>query len=396
MLWGSMKNIRMQDKSIVENGEKDSSVWYIMTSPNPKAIEEYLLEENIRRQERGEYPFQYFVPYRFLKRRIAGAGPDEEPEDIPYFNPKNREDVASNNALRAALKRYIFIKAGGRELENLLLDKTHQDFCKSLWYYRDKSRNKVTVRHSVMEQFINACCDKRLQFEVWPALDSIEQNDEVVLNTTQFKGYKAKVLEIRHDSRNGYQLTVGFHLFHGAMLLKLPNLRPQDVLYERKDTERAVRETNRYKFIEDIQRKLFAIMSRRLKNSPSEKSKKKDATTLELLYTYRYRLFESDAMRRKFCALMLLCATLRGDIFGKSELTEKVKRELSAINFQPEGKMSTDVRAFLQSVLYIATHEPMYKEEALVYFRSHAKPSATHKQWMKFLIATDFPCPHKH
>lgn len=93
---------------------------------------------------------------------------------------------------------------------------------------------------------------------------------------------------------------------------------------------------------------------------------------------------------------MLLCATLRGDIFGKSELTEKVKRELSAINFQPEGKMSTDVRAFLQSVLYIATHEPMYKEEALVYFRSHAKPSATHKQWMKFLIATDFPCPHKH
>ena len=211
MLWGSMKNVHMQDKPIVESEVKDRSVWYIMTSPNPKAIEEYLLEENIRRQERGEYPFQYFVPYRFLKRRIAGVGPNEEPENIPYFNPKNREDVASNNALRAALKRYIFIKAGGRELENLLLDKTHQDFCKSLWYYRDKSRNKVTVRHSVMEQFINACCDKRLQFEVWPALDSIEQNDEVVLNTTQFKGYKAKVLEIRHDSRNGYQLTVGFH-----------------------------------------------------------------------------------------------------------------------------------------------------------------------------------------
>lgn len=269
-------------------------------------------------------------------------------------------------------------------IELTLNNKENKEFYKTLWYYRDKAKNKVTVRNSVMEQFINACCDKRIQFEIWPAIDSIEQNDEVVLNTTQFKGYKARVLEIRKD-KNGCQLTVGFHLFHGAMLLKLPNLRPQDVLYETNDTQRAVRENNRYKFIEDTQRKLFSIMNRRMKGDLSEKSIKKDASTLELLYNYRYHFFESDTLRRKFYALMLLCAVLRGDALGKLELADKVKRELDTINLQPESKMSTDIRAFLLSVLYIATQEQPYFNEAMAYFNSLSKPSDTHRQLIKFL-----------
>lgn len=380
-----MRNILMQDKPtslLLE--EREKPIWFVMTSPDSKWVEERLLEENIRREKRGETPYQYFVPYQFLKRRIAGVNPEDEAEDGKYFNPKNRADVASNNELRAALKRYIFIKAVGKELETLLNNKENKEFYKTLWYYRDKAKNKVTVRNSVMEQFINACCDKRIQFEIWPAIDSIEQNDEVVLNTTQFKGYKARVLEIRKD-KNGCQLTVGFHLFHGAMLLKLPNLRPQDVLYETNNTEKTVRENNRYKFIEDTQRKLFSIMNRRMKGDLPEKSIKKDASTLELLYNYRYHFFESDTLRRKFYALMLLCAVLRGDALGKLELADKVKRELDTINLQPESKMSTDIRAFLLSVLYIATQEQPYFNEAMAYFNSLSKPSDTHRQLIKFL-----------
>ncbi len=376
----------MGGNPITEFGEKDNTLWYVMTSLDPKAIEEHLLEENIHRKEQGELPFQFFVPYRFLKRRISAAPSTEEFDDETYVNLHDRKEVSSNNELRAALKRYIFIKASGKDLDILLSTKENKDFYKTLWYYRDRSRNKVTVRHSVMEQFINACCDKRLQFEVWPAIEDIEQNDEVVLNTTQFKGYKARVLEIR-KGKNGCQLTVGFHLFHGAMLLKLPNLRPQDVLYESKNSDGIIRETSCYKFLEDMQRKLFTIMNHRLKKDLSEKSRKKDICTLELLYNYRYRLFESDALRRKFYALMLLCAVLRGDVFGTSELAKKVKKELDIINLSAEGKMSIDLRAFLASCLYIATQEPLYKEEAMSYFRTHAKPSATHKQLMRFLTA---------
>lgn len=381
-----MKNVPMQDERLLETEEKDGSVWFVMTSPHPKTVEERLLEENIRRKEQHLPPFQYFVPYGFLKRRIADAPSDGDNrlQDDTYFNPKNRADVASHNELRSALKRYIFIKAVGRELDALLTDKEHRSFYQTLWYYRDRARRKVTVPHSVMEQFISACCDKRIHFEVWPAIDSIEQNDEVVLNTTQFRGYKARVLSVRH-TKQGCQLTVGFHLFHGAMLLKLPNLRPQDLLFEPKDARPGVRESNRYKFIEDIQRKLFAILSRRLKGYATAKSLKKDEATLEQLYTYRYHTFQSDAMRRKFSALMLLCAMLRGDAFGKSELIETVKAELATIHQSPEGKISVDVRAYLQSVLYLATHDASYRHEAMAYFRSHPAPTATHKQLIKLI-----------
>ncbi len=379
----------MGENPIAETGGRGDILWYVMTSLDPKLVEEQLLEENIRREKNGKIPFQYFVPYQFLKRRIADKNPGDEGEDGNYFNPKNRVDVSSNNELRSALKRYIFIKSDAKDLEDLLSNAENKDFYRSLWYYRDRCRNKVTVRSGMMEQFINACCDKRMQFEVWPAIDGIEQNDEIVLNTTQFKGYKARVLEIR-KGKNGCLLTVGFHLFHGAMLLKLPNLRPQDVLYEAKDSDSIVRETNRYKFLEDMQRKLFSVMNRRIKGGLSEKSIKKDASTLELLYNYRYRFFESDTMRRKFYALMLLCALLRGDVFGKSELTDKVKRELNVIEHQPDGKMPTDMRAYLQSVLYLATRERVYYDKAMSYFNMHSKPSATYKQLMKFL--TSFPC----
>ena len=384
---GSMNNILMQDKPIfLQPQEKDENMWFVMTSPDPKYVEERLLEENVRRESTGKIPFQYFVPYQFLKRRIADRNPEDELADGKYFNPKNRASVSSNNELRSALKRYIFIKASALDLESLLHDRESRDLYRTLWYYRDRCRKKVTVRHRMMEQFINACCDKRLEFEVWPAIEGIEENDEVVLNTTQFKGYKARVLEIR-KGKNGCQLTVGFHLFHGAMLLKLPNLRPQDVLYESKESDSIVRETNRYKFLEDMQRKLFGIMSRRIKGGLSERIIRKDASALELLYNYRYRFFESETMRRKFYALMLLCALLRGDAFGKSELTDKVRRELNALERRSDGKISPDMRAYLQSVLYLSTREGLYYDEAMSYFRTHAKPSATHKQLMRFLTA---------
>jgi len=363
---------------------ESSSVWYVMTSPHPKLVEEQLSEENLLRQARGMLPFQYFVPYRFLKRRIASSVIEAPYEESAYFNPRNRDEVSANNELRSALKRYIFIKSSPWELDTLLHAGGVDGRYRSLWYYRDRSGHKVTVVSRVMEEFIRACCDKRLRFEVWPALDGIEANDEVVLNTSPFKGYKARVLSIRHD-KSGCHLSVGFHLFHGAMLLRLPCLRPQDVLYERKDSAVLVRESSRYKMLEDIQRKLFAVMKHRMELELSDSRRKKDYSTLSVLYNYRYHLFESAVMRCKLSGLMLLCATLLGDVSGRSELVSEVSGELHAMDTRPAGKVARDVRALLHSCLYLATREARYFEAAMSYFRSRPHPSATHRQWMKYL-----------
>lgn len=362
-----------------------SPTWFIMTTPDPQAIEDLLLDENIRRESRHQVLFQYFVPYSFLKRRVAGVNPEDDVDDSPFFNPKNRADVAANNELRAALKRYIFIKAVPHELDSLLNCPEFKDDYRSLWFYRNRDKQRVTVSADVMARFIDACCDKRIQFEVWPAIEHIEENDEVVLNITQFKGYKARVLEV-HTSRQGeVSLTVGFHLFQGAMLLKLPRLRMQDLLFESKSASSATREANRYKFIEDTQRRLFGILTHRHRDVLSLAIRQKDSATLELLYTYRYRFFVSPVMRRKFRGLMLLCAHLRGDKDDSRILAGQVRHEIEEINLQPEGKSAVDLRAFLHAMLFIATGDLQSREAALDYLTHHPKPSETHKFLLKEL-----------
>lgn len=365
-------------------------VWHILTALDPLGIETLLQEENTRCAQSQHPPFQYFVPYNFLKRRIANyLTPEEEAEKeeipAPYFNPKNRSDVAANNELRSALKRYIFIKATSQELERLLTEKEQRQDYRTLWYYRDSARRPVTVSDNVMERFIDACCDKRIQFEVWPAIENIEENDEVVLNVTQFKGYKARVLEVHTDRQGDITLTVGFHLFQGAMLLKLPHLREQDLIFESKDATAATREANRYKFVEDTQRRLFAIWSRRASGQCSEKSFQRDVATLDLINTYRYRFFVSPTMRRKFKGLMLLCSLLRGDKDDVAQFTRQVEKEVQAINCQSEGKLCVDLRAFLQAMLFLATRQEAWRTQALAYFTSRPKLSETHRQLVKWL-----------
>ena len=210
-----------------------------MTSPDPRLVEVRLLEENIRRERGGLSTFQYFIPYQFLKHRVADPNPDDVSGDGPY-NPLNRADVSANNQLRSALRRYIFIRSSDRELERFLEENSGRESCRTLWYYRDRDRNRLTVSDSAMGSFIDACCDRRIRFEVWPCVDHIGEGAEVVLNSTPFKGCRGRVLEVRQD-RRGTTLTVGIRVLQGVFFLRLPSVRMEDVLYEPKDASPVVR-----------------------------------------------------------------------------------------------------------------------------------------------------------
>ena len=215
-------------------------------------------------------------------------------------------------------------------------------------------------------------------------MEHIGEGAEIVLNSTPFKGCRGRVLEVRQD-RKGISLTVGIHVLQGAFFLRLPSLRMEDVLYEPKDASPVVRENNRYKLVEDTQRQIFGVMSRRLGGVQTGKSRARDLSLLESLYNYRYRVFEGDAMRRKFKALMLLCAVLLGDRDGTDELAAEVRKELADIESRPKSKMSVSVRAFLLSALYLATKDARYYKEAVEYFRGQEKLPEVQKQLVGFV-----------
>ena len=371
----------------MNDGLKADAQWFIMTSLDPKDSEEQIKLENLRRTESGTDSFQYFVPYQFLKRRMANDGTkNEDPlnetavEAPVFYNPKNRTDVAANNEIRSALRRYIFVKAPEEELVDFLHGEWNRLTFNRLQFYLDKEHRRVTVSQRMMDQFIEACADYRLQFELWPSVEDISKNEQVILNTTAFRGEKAHVLEVVH-TKGGIKLTIGIDLFSGTMLLRLPNVSERDIIREQKETGRI----DESRLIESTQNHLLAILSRRVNRKQTDDSIPRDAATLDTIYNYRYHRIGGDAARRHFLALMLICAHLRRDGVGRSELTAAAARELALINGKSESKAATDVRTYLQIALYIATGNPEYRTAAKDYVRLYEPKSKALRQFVKLI-----------
>lgn len=360
---------------------RDERLWFAMTSPDPESVEENLLRENDRRKTAGKDTFQFFIPYQFLERRIAGddAFDDEDRED-----PRSTASIRENNGFRAALKRYVFIRSDEKELKELLTGEQTKDSFRSLWKLRDKDKKHITVPAPEMEQFINACCDIHLKFEVCPALPDLKKNEKVKLNVDGFKGREAWVIDVKqvHDTM---ELVCGFYIFHDTAVLKLRHLGPEDVIV-RHDKSSSARENNHYKVVEDIQRKLFNVMEHRLHPGDlTDAVRHRDAVTLEKLDSYRYREFDTLSLKAKHCALMLLCMHLSGDAYGKLQFAGRARALLDEIGKKQEDKRPKDVAAYLHFALYMATGDMSCHELVRSHLASLPKLKGAQLQLSVFL-----------
>lgn len=347
--------------------------WFAMTTANPRLTEALLLQENARRAAMGLTAFQYFVPYQFLQRRQSDAHPRE---------------AQSNNEIRSALHRYIFIRSTEPVLRSLLMDDASAAGFRELWFMYDKEHRCLTVSDHAMEQFIEGCNDRNLQFELWPAVGHLEKNVEVVINTGPFKGTKARILNVR-QGKNGSLLTVGFHVLAGTMLLRMSAVQEQDVLYGGGVTK-SDRRQNGYRLIEDTQRRLFEILDHRARKLTDDAIVRKDAQSLDAIYNYRYHQFPTDASRRHFLALLLISAVLRHDAEDCQRLQTQAEADLADINQRSPSKAATDVRTWLQCALYIATGNPQYRADAKAYVQSGKTASEPLQQLVRMIRKNKF------
>ena len=338
--------------------ETEKQLWYVMTHLEPKMIEQRLQEENTTRVAEGKAPFEFFIPYQFLKRRVANAAVADD--DTPY--PRSKTIVEANNEIRSTLREFVFIRANEEELKAFVSGDWNKYVRCRLQHYKDRNGINVTTHDAMMRKFIDTCILFRDRFEILPYAESVEQNDEVVLNTTPFRGEKARVLEVRH-TRDGVSLTLGINLFSGTMLLRLPNVGRHDILpLEGSTTD--IADTH---IVDNTQNRLLGILSRRVHRKGTEESDRQDAATLDQLYHYRHHVIENDAARRHFLALMLITAHLRHDADGQKALVAEAEQELATINARGDSRASTDVRTFLWVALYIATGNPGYRNAAKTY-----------------------------
>ena len=381
------------EKPINNSATRDAVRWYVLTTLSPQATEQRLEAENAARIAQN-HPFgtiQYFIPYQFLKRRHAKGAGDSLSDGTPSI-PRGQEDVRKNNQTRNALRRYIFLHAHESDLVEYLSGDWNRWGDNRVQFYLDRDRRKVTVPEQMMDKFIEACCDMQLHFELVPTLEGLSANEEVLLNTTPFRGEHARVLSIVHTP-HGTRLTLGLNIFSGAMVLRLDDVRESDIIRHISPTDNchtkadvpdspAIDERH---LTDTIQRRLLDILSRRVHGTQTDESRATDGESLADIYNYRYRLISQPAARRHFLALMLICAHLRKDKSGESELTAAAQSELAAIEARRSDKAATDVRAYLLAALYLSTGDAAYRDAAKTYIREHEPQSQPLRRLVKLI-----------
>ena len=354
--------------------------WYVLTTLSPQQTELRLQAENAARIANGDSrdTLQYFIPYQFLKRRQGKDG-RQKVNDVPSI-PRSPEQVKANNETRAALRRYIFLRAHEEELNTLLNSDWNRWSDNRMQCYYDHDHRKVTIPERMMEKFIDACCDLQLRFELVPSLEGLSTDEEVLLNATPFRGERARVLSDINTAQ-GPRLTLGLKIFSGAMVLRLDDVGENDIV---RHPDELV-DTDDSHLIDNIQRRLLSILDRRINGRLSEEERARDHEMLDHLFNYRYHHFARSSTRRHHLALMLLCAHLRKDKSSESELTSAALAEIESIKKGRSDKAATDVRTYLHCALYLSTGDAGYREEAKAYIRDHEPKSLPLRRLVKLI-----------
>jgi len=326
--------------------------WFVMLHLNPLLIERQLMAENADRRESDLPLYEYFIPYRFLKKAVA--------EQYTSNATKEAKVAAKTNSWRDDLRHFVFIKTTGREISHLVDKPWNREGRLHLRFYRTKSGKRITVPEQMMTPLITLCCENRQRFSFGPPVKEVAEQDVVVIREGLFKDIEATVLQVQHTA-DGISLTLGIEMFDGTKSLRLPGYRVGDVRFRKGSADIL----NDY-FIDNVENELLQILRRRIKRHETEETRRKDAATLNYLYHYSYIHIDDAATYRRFRALMLLCATLRKDAFGKATLTAEVQEMLGGVSLP-----ATDEQACLMAALFIATGHADYRTSLKAYRQQH-------------------------
>lgn len=348
----------------------DGRQWFILTTLFPRKSEQRVLAENESRSQSGRPTLQYFIPYQYLQRREPCNRPSEEETPSP-------DRARVNNAQRAALFRYLFIRASESDLASFLGDQRMRFPDNRLQLLRTRSRDAVTLSDAEMTRFINVCTELNLKFDLVPSLDRLSADEEVQLRLSPLQGERARVLRVRH-TREGIDLTLSVSI-SGQMTLRLYNVRESDVIRLTPGT------FGNSHLIDDLQGRLLDIIYRRVYRKQTRESEVRDRALLDRCYNYRYYSVDHYGARCHLLALMLICAHLRRDAEGVSELTADALKTLGDIDGRGASRAATDYRAYLHVALYMATGDPAYRDAVRDYVRDYAPKSEPLRQFLHFI-----------
>lgn len=335
--------------------KKDKPVqWFVLLHRETLSFKDWLMAENVKRLSNSGNVVEPFFPSEFLRGDDNGSS--------------KHVKLADNRSLASTLSRYVFIKGREEDVDELINEETRIRF--HLTYYRNTEGRKAVVPSSMMQDFFDACLKYRGFFEIVSPILGIEANDKVRIKSGPFAGQEATVVRVHH-SKGEVHLELALEMVNGVMSIRMSNVDKSQVTILNRDSVDAIRTD----FIEYTQTHLLEIVEHRVKGIDDEEVKRQDIIMLTRLFRYRNHEVENRSAQMHFLALMLICAHLCSYTTEEKALTERVQNCLAEINKKSESKAATDTRAYLWVALYIATHNPLYRESAKQYVRDYQPKS---------------------
>ena len=333
----------------ISNNNTDKP-WLVLVATSPERTEYRLQQENMKQEQSGASEcFQLFVPYTAME--------GEKAED---------KDKEFNFSLRAALRRYLFVKGNEDRLKTLMLE-WNRLFEDKLFFLKDGSKNNARIKQSDMDSLRKVCLDDSGHLDLSVSLGNVKPGQKISLVNTPFESedVEYEVVSVKKRAGGIVELQVKMVMFG----IDFDNIT---VTYN--DT---ADDKSNASLVSFAQKKLLDIFRRRVNRKETPVSEYEDRKTLNTIFSQRDIVFPEGAMKRHFLALMLICAHLMADEEEVTRFREAVEKELADIARLRESKAATDTRAYLHIALYIVTGEAKYRDLAKTYVRKY-EPSSTY------------------
>lgn len=328
--------------------------WFLLRHHNPELIDRQLQEVNAGRVNAGQRALLYLVPYQYIQRAGKGGECDES--------------IRRQNTLRNDFRRFVFVKGTRDEIDALLQEDWNVRTQLRLHYCRSYFGEPLRASSSDMDRLMKVFIDCHERYHLVPVDPDFKLNERVRMRTGIFAEQEVQLVKINYTAK-GINLTLAVPLFNGGYTLEMKGRGVMDI-----EVPERMQKFLSPDLMTVIEQDLIDILRRRVmkKKQPPETREEltaeavADADKLNTYYILNYMEFADRADQNHFRALMLLCASLRRDEAAVESLIPVVKALVDS-----ELEATNDEEAFLLAILFVATHDIIYRTAVKLYEQTH-------------------------
>ena len=355
-------------------------------------------------------PFEYFIPFADMKQKPSEKLSSSDDEYKSY------DAMLDERALRNDLHHFIFICATKEQVLAILDSPWVKVLKNRLYAYRDEKGVPFEIRNAEMERFKTII--KRFDFQIVNGEPSgeVQEGDEVTIINGPMSGSDGRVKEIRE--RDGQILvTVELSMFMNKMRIAVPGISIADVRLKGEKAQQLLKDP----VIAQFEDELIELLCHLHGKKGSRQLNKEDQKQLRFLYQYSDIVFEdNEENRKKFAALMLICAYLMNDkeeiarrskevedllVHGSGFMVQGSREEKECSMFNAEGVASgtrersgnvqcsmvnDELSCYLVTALFIVKHEAPLRKQIKLWCQSHPDCSLSLRRFLS--IAKQIRC----